>query len=48
MIISPLCPGFTPTVEIKNWPFVGMCAAGLQSLFLNRGGTEEERNIAVM
>ena len=38
MIISPLCPGFAPMAELENWLFVGMCARGLQSIFLNRGG----------
>ena len=47
MIASPLCPGFCPMAELKNWPFVGTCAIGLQSLFLNRGGSQDERNTAV-
>ena len=34
-------------IEVESMPFVGICASGLQSLFLNRGGSKEEREVAV-
>ena len=34
-------------VEVEKMPLVGICARGLQSLFLNRGGSQVERDLAV-
>ena len=34
-------------VEVRDLPFVGILASGLQSVFLNRGGSQEERDMAV-
>ena len=42
-ICSPIFPGFAPKKEIINVPFAGVCSRGLQSLFIPRGGTDEER-----
>ena len=47
LVCSPLCPGFTPKAELENVPLVGKIARGLQSLFLNRGGTQAEKDAAV-
>ena len=46
-IISPLSPGFCPMIEVASMPFIGILAKGLQSLFLNRGGSVEERDMAI-
>ena len=43
LIASPLCPGFTPKADLKHAPLMGALCGGLQSLFLNRAGTKEER-----
>ena len=43
LIVSPLCPGFTPKADFKHAPLMGALCGGLQSLFLNRAGTKEER-----
>ena len=47
LVCSPLCPGFTPKAELEKVPLVGKIARGLQSLFLNRGGTQAQRDAAV-
>lgn len=44
LAMSPLHPGYTPKIETKDMYFVGTVAAGLHSIFVNRGGSEEERN----
>ena len=47
IIISPLTPGFTPKKDLEEAPFTGKLCGGLQSLFLDRGGSLEERNKVV-
>jgi 1-acyl-sn-glycerol-3-phosphate acyltransferase len=47
LVLSPLFPAFTPKAELKNVPFIGTFARGFQSIFVNRAGTEEERNALV-
>ena len=47
LITSPLTPGFTPKKDYENAPFMGALCGGLQSLFLNRSGTKEERDSVV-
>jgi len=44
LITSPLHPGFTPKDDFINTPLLGTCCRGLQSLFVSRGATQEERN----
>ncbi len=38
-------PSFTPKLGIKKWPFIGqVCDLVFNSYFINRAGTQEERN----
>lgn len=47
LIVSPLHPGFVPTIGYKNAPILGPLIAGLQCVFVDRGGTEEGRAKAI-
>jgi len=44
LVLSPLHPGFTPKIELKSLPLISDLCIGLQSIFINRGGTEAERD----
>ena len=43
-VISPLSPSFTPKAIVETFPIVSGLAVALQSMFIERGGTVEERN----
>ena len=40
LVLSPLHPGFTPKIELKSVPLISSLAYGLQSIFIDRVGTE--------
>ena len=42
--ISPIHPGYVAKVEAKNILLINYCMHAIQCIFVNRGGTEEERN----
>ena len=44
LILSPLHPGFCPKIELSRVPLISTLAHGLQSIFIDRAGTEAERN----
>ena len=44
LIASPVHPGFTPRIETKEVPVLNKLTEGLQSLYIERGGTLEQRN----
>ena len=44
LIGSPVHPGFTPKAEVKNMPLLNKLTEGLQSLYIERGGTLAERD----
>ena len=44
LIASPVHPGFTPRVEMRTMPGINKLTEGLQSLYISRGGTQEERD----
>ena len=44
LIISPLHPGFTPSIHHKNTPLLGTACRGLQSLFIDRGSDQASRD----
>lgn len=46
-VLSPLTPSFTPKMEVKSLPLVSGIAIALQSFFIPRAGTPEERNTVV-
>jgi 1-acyl-sn-glycerol-3-phosphate acyltransferase len=43
MLLSPLHPGFCVKAELKKTIF-GIVIDSLEGIYINRGGTEEERN----
>lgn len=43
-VSSPIHPSFTPKSEIKKVPVASSIAEGIQSLYMKRAGTEEEKN----
>ena len=45
---SPVFPGFSPKTELKNAPGINACIIGIDSIWVNRGATEEEREKIVM
>jgi hypothetical protein len=47
LIVSPLHPGFVPTIGFKNAPILGPLIKGLQGVFVDRGGTDEGRARAI-
>ena len=44
LITSPLHPGFTPRKQLQEVPVINTLTEALGSLFIERGGTLEERN----
>ena len=44
LIASPVHPGFTPKEEVQSMPLLGKLTDGLQSLYISRAGTLEERD----
>jgi len=43
-VCTPLNPSFTPKSEVQKLPIVGNIAEGIQSLYIDRAGSEEEKN----
>ena len=46
-MVSPLHPGFVAKTEAKNIPFMNTAMHAISCIFVNRGGTEAERNKVV-
>ena len=46
-MLSPLRPGFLAKAELADAPLVGHGIRGLQGIFVDRAGTEEEKNKVV-
>lgn len=44
LLLSPLHPAFAAKESLRKAPIFGKLGEGLQAIFVNRGGTEEERN----
>jgi 1-acyl-sn-glycerol-3-phosphate acyltransferase len=44
MMVSPLHPCYAAKAEIKNLPIIGVACEAMQCIFIDRGGTEEQRN----
>ena len=44
LIASPIQPGFTPRIEMRDMPIMNKLTEGLQSLYISRGGSQEERD----
>ena len=43
-LISPVSPSFTPKAAIKKLPIFSGITQALQSMYVERAGTDEERN----
>lgn len=43
-VFSRLHPAFTPKIEFKNIPLFGLLAKGVQSVWVDRAGSDAERN----
>jgi len=43
-MLSPLHPGYTPKAELRQMLFVGLLCEAQNSIYINRGGTEKERD----
>ena len=44
LVVSPLCPGFTPKASIRKMKLVGTIASAIQSIFIERAGTKSQRD----
>ena len=44
MIVSPVQPSFSPKESLKTWPILGPCIDGLQSIYMPRNGTIDDRD----
>ena len=44
MIVSPIQPSFSPKEDLKNWPILGPCINGLQSIWIPRNGNIDDRD----
>ena len=44
LLLSPLFPSYLAKSDLADAPLVGSGIKGLQSIFVNRAGTEEEKN----
>lgn len=44
LVLSPLHPGFTPKIEAKQMWFIGKIVEASECVYVNRGGTEAEKN----
>jgi len=45
ILLALLCffPSFVSKKSVKNYPFIGMIATAIDSVFLDRAGTKEEK-----
>jgi lysophosphatidylcholine acyltransferase/lyso-PAF acetyltransferase len=43
-VFSPFHPAFTPKIEHKNIPLFSLLAKGVQSIWVDRGASDAERN----
>lgn len=48
LILTPIRPGFFPKIELSKIPGINACAISIDSIYLDRGANEEERNNIVM
>ena len=44
LCISPIHPGYVAKAEAQNLLLINLCMHAIQCIFVNRGGTEAERN----
>ena len=43
-VCTPLSPSFTPNAGVKDIPAISAICESIQSLYMDRAGTEEEKN----
>jgi len=44
MIVSPIQPSFSPKESLKSWPILRPCMDGLQSIYMPRGASLDDRD----
>jgi hypothetical protein len=46
-LVSPVSPAFTPKIGVKKVPVMSTITEALQSLYVARAGTDEEKDALV-
>jgi hypothetical protein len=47
LVVSDVFPGFAPKIELKNIPILGKIARSLQSIYIDRFGSKNNRDFIV-